>query len=122
MIIKKILRRYKRWKLDRYFLTHKIGPVFDLGNGDRIHLHRDEISYTLFTTNNFENYNRALWEKVLQPGMIVFDVGANCGIYTLAASRRITSKGQVFSFEPNLREREKLVDNLSLSGPEKAAE
>jgi len=110
----KIQRRYHRWKLDRYFASNANGPIYDLGNGDRIRLYQDEISYKLYIQGVFEDNNRVLWERIVQPGMTVFDVGANCGIYSLAASRRVGPSGSVFAFEPNPRERDKLADNLSL--------
>lgn len=37
----------------------------------------------------------------LQPGDCFIDVGANTGIFSLIASRRVGSNGMVFSFEPN---------------------
>lgn len=114
IILGKLQRRYRRWKLDRYFEHNSKGPIYDLGNGDRIQLYKDEISYKLYTQNEFENNNRSLWDRVLQTGMTVFDVGANCGLYSLSASRRVGTAGKVFAFEPNPRERDKLMNNLSL--------
>ena len=37
------------------------------------------------------------------PGGTFFDVGANCGYYTMLASRRIGDDGIVMAFEPNVR-------------------
>lgn len=37
---------------------------------------------------------------LLRPGMIVFDVGANLGIYTLLAARGVGPTGEVHAFEP----------------------
>jgi len=34
------------------------------------------------------------------PGMIVYDLGANTGIYTVLACRAVGQSGRVFSFEP----------------------
>jgi FkbM family methyltransferase len=34
------------------------------------------------------------------PGMTVYDIGANTGIYTLLAARRVGTAGQVHAFEP----------------------
>ncbi len=107
----KIHRRYRRWKLDWHFDSNPKESVFDFENSDRIYLHKDEVLYKLYTTNDFVNNNHALWGGVVQPGMTVFDVGANCGIYSLAASRQVGGSWQFYSFEPNLREREKLVSN-----------
>lgn len=48
-------------------------------------------------------YNRdivALFEKLLQPGMVIVDAGANIGEITLVAAKRIGATGQVIAFEP----------------------
>jgi FkbM family methyltransferase len=37
---------------------------------------------------------------VIKAGMVVFDVGANIGIYTLTASRLLGPRGRVHAFEP----------------------
>ncbi len=49
------------------------------------------------------------WEKwvtdiflsVLKPGMIVVDIGANCGYYSLLAAKAVGPSGQVHCVEPN---------------------
>jgi FkbM family methyltransferase len=38
--------------------------------------------------------------ECIQPGNIVFDIGAHAGIFTLAAAKRVGPNGQVFAFEP----------------------
>jgi hypothetical protein len=45
---------------------------------------------------------RALIE-ILEPGQIVFDIGANIGYYTLLASEPVGPSGQVLAFEPVVR-------------------
>ncbi len=108
--------RLRKLRLDIHFMLNSRKPwVYHLKNGDLAYIWKDEISYKLFTTHNFEDNNRSLWEKIVQPGMTVFDVGANWGIYTLAASRLTGETGQVFSFEPNPLERDKLQKNLDLN-------
>ncbi len=48
---------------------------------------------------------RAL-QRLVAPGMTVFDVGANAGFYTIAFSRLVGPQGQVYVFEP-------LAENVS---------
>ena len=38
--------------------------------------------------------------KLIQPGMTVYDIGANAGFYTLALSRLVGPGGRVIAFEP----------------------
>lgn len=63
-------------------------------------------------------YEQAQWRFVarfLRPGMVVCDVGANQGFYTILASKRVGPSGHVFAFEPALSERRKLCYNLRLN-------
>jgi len=50
-----------------------------------------------------EYYNRdivALFDRLLQPGMVIIDAGANIGEITLVAAKRIGAAGRVIAFEP----------------------
>lgn len=47
----------------------------------------------------FEN-EMELWRSWIEPGMIVIDVGANVGVYTFSAARRVGPKGRVLAVEP----------------------
>jgi FkbM family methyltransferase len=49
----------------------------------------------------------------LRPGMIVADVGANVGYYTLLAVSCIGTSGRVIAFEPAERPRRRLISSLS---------
>jgi FkbM family methyltransferase len=40
------------------------------------------------------------WRSWLKPGMTVIDVGANAGVYTFSAARRVGSEGKVIAIEP----------------------
>jgi FkbM family methyltransferase len=48
--------------------------------------------------------------------MVVVDVGANIGIYTLYAARLLAGKGKVHSFEPTPRTWQILRDNVQVNG------
>jgi FkbM family methyltransferase len=48
-----------------------------------------------------EGYEIDLWTSMLRPGMVVADIGANLGLYTLLASRCVGPTGRVYSFEPD---------------------
>lgn len=39
-------------------------------------------------------------ERLLQPGQVVYDVGANIGFYAIGAARRVGTAGKVYAFEP----------------------
>lgn len=52
----------------------------------------------------------------LKPGMIVFDLGANCGYFSLIAARCVGAQGQVFSFEPEPALAERVRINMHRNG------
>jgi FkbM family methyltransferase len=51
-------------------------------------------------------------EKVVHPGCICFDVGANVGVYSVILSRIVGPNGQVHAFEPVAHIRSRAVRNL----------
>jgi FkbM family methyltransferase len=40
------------------------------------------------------------WRQYIQPGMSVIDIGANVGVYTFSAARRVGEQGIVYAIEP----------------------
>jgi FkbM family methyltransferase len=53
-----------------------------------------------------------LFAEAIQPGMVVLDIGAFVGWYTLVAARRVGAGGMVFGFEPDPRNYALLRRNL----------
>lgn len=54
----------------------------------------------LVYTAGFEHDLISVVIQFLKPGMTVVDVGANCGLYTLIASKCVGNLGKVWAFEP----------------------
>jgi FkbM family methyltransferase len=52
--------------------------------------------------------------SILAPNMIFFDIGANAGLFTISAAKKIGGNG-VFAFEPSSEARELLGRNLTLN-------
>jgi len=61
---------------------------------------------------DFETAELKSVERYLRPGMVVFDIGAHYGRYSLLAAKCVGEKGWVRSFEPSPRERKYLKQNL----------
>lgn len=57
-----------------------------------------------------------LFRELVKPGMVVADVGAHIGIYTLYALRAMNGQGKIFSFEPSPRTMKLLRDNVQVNG------
>lgn len=53
---------------------------------------------------------------VTNPGDVVYDVGANFGLYSLTLSKRVGEGGKVFAFEPLTSNYKRLISNLDLNG------
>ena len=57
-----------------------------------------------------------LFRSLVKPGMVVVDIGAHLGIYTLYALRELSGHGRVYSFEPTPRTFALLRDNVQVNG------
>lgn len=57
-----------------------------------------------------------LFCESVKPGMVVVDIGANFGMYTLFAARLVGPEGKVYSFEPTPRTFAILKDNIQVNG------
>ncbi|MEK7087609.1 MAG: FkbM family methyltransferase [Patescibacteria group bacterium] len=49
---------------------------------------------------SYERKQTKIFEKTVNKGDVVFDIGANVGFYSLLAAEIVGSSGKVFSFEP----------------------
>ena len=76
----------------------------------------NDNSLCLYVCGSFEPNEFAFLDRVLKPGMVFVDVGANDGYYTLFAARRVGSGGRVAAVEPSSRERAHLERNLARNG------
>ena len=52
-------------------------------------------------SGSFEPHLVACFERICQPGSVVFDIGANVGFHSLLLSKLAGDGGLVYSFEPN---------------------
>jgi FkbM family methyltransferase len=66
--------------------------------------------------NVFESVETNFVGRLLRPGMMVLDIGAHHGLYTLLASKRVGREGRVIAFEPSPRERRRLLRHISING------
>ena len=78
----------------------------------------NDNSLCLYVCGSFEPNEFAFVDRMLKPGMVFIDVGANDGYYTLFAARRVGPAGRVIAVEPSSRERAHLQRNLGRNGLE----
>ncbi len=128
----------KRWRIVKDFLFQASETPTNSGLTDRILwrfrnfflpssplIKRTWFGATLRCHNNvmgrclyfdlFEVEFQRIVADLLKPGMVVIDIGANVGIYTLLAAKRVGKKGAVVAFEPSPRDRKILQENVFLN-------
>jgi FkbM family methyltransferase len=79
-------------------------------------LYLDSELSRLIYCRGFEYNERLLTSRLLRPGDIYVDIGANIGLFTLLAADRVGTAGKVFAFEPVSRTYRRLVENIGLNG------
>ncbi|MDD2665847.1 MAG: FkbM family methyltransferase [Methanocellales archaeon] len=70
----------------------------------------------LYYTNNYEPLISSLFCSMLEEGMVVLDIGASLGYYTLLAAKRVGDKGEVIAFEPDPVAFCGLLENIRING------
>ena len=75
----------------------------------------NDMSLCLYVGGSFEPNEFVLLSKILRPGMVFVDGGANDGYYTLFAARRVGPEGHVLAIEPSSREFGRLQENTLLN-------
>src|SRR5258708_797490 len=68
-----------------------LGTLAGEGGGSSVYFNLLEPEQTSAFVNTVKN------------GMVLFDIGANVGYYTILGARLVGSKGKVFSFEPLIK-------------------
>lgn len=75
----------------------------------------NDLSRQLFIGGCADPNEFSLLSKLIAPGMVAVDAGANEGLYTLFLARRVGERGIVLAFEPSQREFSRLQRNVELN-------
>jgi len=67
-------------------------------------------------TGVFEEGTTRLFQRLVKPGMLVIDIGAHVGYYTLLAAKQVGPTGKVYAFEPDPDNHATLLKNIELNG------
>jgi FkbM family methyltransferase len=74
------------------------------------------VAKLIYALRDYYEPELAYLERLLSPGKVFVDAGANFGIYTAMASKTVGERGRVISFEPSARAFPVLQHNIALNG------
>ena len=88
-----------------YKIYHKLYrqtfPEYTLYNDQKIFLNSEEAIHMANRNFQADNFNLSTFDSEIKSGDIILDVGANIGMYTLNAAKKVGKSGKVYSFEPD---------------------
>ena len=100
------IRRIFRLKNAGVFRRRGLNWNLDLSQG---------IDFAIFLQGSFEPETVRFYSKIIQPGDVVIDIGANIGAHTLHFAQLVGPNGRVIAFEPTDYAFSKLQRNLELN-------
>ena len=75
----------------------------------------DFVQSEFFWTGSKDTWDTYHVLKLLKPGDVIFDIGANFGYYSIVACAELGGPCRVFAFEPNAPSYARLVKNINLN-------
>jgi len=73
------------------------------------------IDFSIYLFGGFEIRTLRLYRKLVKPGQVVLDIGANIGAHTLPFADLVGTEGRVIAFEPTAYAFAKLRRNIELN-------
>lgn len=73
------------------------------------------VDFAIYLLGRFEPFLVRAYQKLIKPGEVVFDIGANIGAHSLIFGKIVGPEGRVVAFEPTQFAFAKLMRNLSLN-------
>lgn len=67
---------------------------------------------------DYESYHTKIFKRIVRPGDVVFDIGANFGWFTTLFARWVGPSGRVHGFEPVPFIHELAAETVKLNGME----
>ncbi len=107
----RLLRLVGRYLLPQQAVRHTRLKLADLQMRCDLHYF---IQRQLYFLGEYEPEQVALWQQLAQQAKIIFDVGANVGLYALAAAAA-NHQATIHAFEPTPELVERLQENISLN-------
>lgn len=109
-----VKKRYRHWRWNRAqresrYVDHKVEGQAQL------RLYTDSTLSWLIFNQGFEQKETTFVWRYLRPGDIFIDIGANIGLFTVIAAKRVGKGGMVYAFEPASLPRQRLEENVKLN-------
>jgi FkbM family methyltransferase len=72
-----------------------------------------DIGRSLYLTGSFENETLSLIKKIIKPGDVIFDIGANIGQYSVFMSKCLADSGIIYAIEPYKKNIQLIEKNIA---------
>jgi FkbM family methyltransferase len=120
----RVTRRFHPKGTDRLFrLVHPPGnstpvrTIVDYDDGLKMHVDTHSFcEWYIFFYGAYRPRVSELLNRMLKPGDVAFDIGANIGMHSVIMANRVGPTGRVVSFEPDPHPHARLRANLALNG------
>ena len=105
-----------------YFIFEKLKPkgtvLINNVQGNKMYVNTEDKSMVpyLLLDHIWEKYKTELFKKLVRKGMVVVDIGAGIGYYSLIAAKLVGRNGIVYAFEPEPINYELLCKNIEVNG------
>ncbi len=102
----RLWRGWRREPMRAEFVRGGLRWALDLDEG---------IDFSIFLLGAFEPETVRTYQRLLKPGQVALDIGANIGAHTLPLAQAVGARGQVHAFEPTRYAFQKLQANVALN-------
>ena len=95
-----------------------MGELVQTHEGLRVRVAQDGMYTGIYFWGDYEPYHTKIFKRIVRPGDVVFDIGANFGWFTTLFARWVGPSGRVHGFEPVPFIHELAAETVKLNGME----
>ncbi len=113
LVNSRIAPAVRRWANLSYASGPAVFPLAEPLEGYRMRL--EWQAFKAFVFGTFEKEVARTLLEIVQPGWVVFDIGAHIGYFTLLLAKLVGPHGRVFAFEPLSENFQTLEENVRMN-------